>query len=347
MPHTTRRGSTLRDVARVAGVSVSTASRAINGAPYVREEVLERVLSAVDQTGYFPNSAARALRAQRTMTVGVVVQDLNSVVLMELLNGLVSVADAKDYSLMMTSAAGDTERFRRHMQRFLARGVDALVVQNPEGVAAEVEAYRERGLPVIAIVGRGTDCDNVPLVESSGIAAVRAAADRIAKLGHQHVGLVGTNRVINALMVQQLGDALSEAGLTYRIEELQLGHESEQDVALAVHRLLSGHRAASVLFTMHRHIQSVLSELERCGLSVPGDISVCSITDSGTNLAVRPQVAALHVDAAKLGAAMAQTLFEWLDGNEPALNTSVDLTSWVDRDSLGPLSRRQSSTFAM
>ncbi|MEX2584656.1 MAG: LacI family DNA-binding transcriptional regulator [Gemmatimonadota bacterium] len=348
MARVRRRGATLRDVARVAGVSVSTASRAVNGAPYVREEVLERVRSAVDQTGYYPNSAARALKAQRTMTVGVVLQDLNSTVLMDLLNGLVRVADEQDYSLMMTSAAGDLDRYKRHLQRFVARGVDAIVLQDPRGVAAEVATCQQRGLPVIAIVGRGPDCGSVPLVEASGMDATREAARRISELGHNNVGLIGSGRVTESLLARQLGEAIETAGLKFRVEELDdAGHEDESQVALALHRLLSGQRPASVIFAMQRQVPVLLGELERCGLHVPDDVSICSITDSSANLALRPQVTSLSVRAVDLGVAMAKTLFDWLDGTEPALNTSVDLTSWVERESLAPLLERRARTFPM
>src|SRR5580704_9778041 len=123
---------TLREVARRAAVSTATVSRALNGLA-VSPDSRERVMAAVAELGYVANQAARALRVERTMTIGVVFIELANALGIDLLDALSEAVEAKGYSLLMSTARGDVGRFDVLMRRFLERRVDALFCVAPKG----------------------------------------------------------------------------------------------------------------------------------------------------------------------------------------------------------------------
>lgn len=134
---------TLREVARRAAVSTATVSRALNGLA-VSPASKARVMEAVAELGYVPNEAARTLRAERTMTIGVVFIELANALGIDLLDALSELVEAAGYALLMSTARGDVGRFDVLMRRFLERRVDALFCVAPR---APARAWRSTATP--------------------------------------------------------------------------------------------------------------------------------------------------------------------------------------------------------
>ena len=116
-----RMTTTLRDVAERAGVSISTASRALTGTRRVHPELIDRVETAASDLGYRPNQAARSLRMARTMTFGVIFNRLESPVMLDLLDGLNAGSADREYTLLVTSARGDMTVYRHLIRRLFER----------------------------------------------------------------------------------------------------------------------------------------------------------------------------------------------------------------------------------
>src|SRR5690606_29970061 len=117
---------TLKDVARHAGVSISTASRALTGQRNVQSDLVARVWAAAEELGYRPNVAARGLRLARTMTIGAVFNRLESPVALEVFDGLGEAAHKHGYSVLVANAGGSAEEYQVVLQRLFDQRVDAL-----------------------------------------------------------------------------------------------------------------------------------------------------------------------------------------------------------------------------
>ena len=122
------RAPTLADVARLAGVSVATASKALNGRDHVRAETRSRVLEAAEQLSFIPNSLARSLLAGRTGTVGLLTSDLEGRFSIPILMGAEDAFGAGRVAVFLCDARGDTIREQHHVQALLNRRVDGLIV---------------------------------------------------------------------------------------------------------------------------------------------------------------------------------------------------------------------------
>src|SRR5580658_3469549 len=141
---------TLHEVAARAEVSIATVSRALNGLP-VSEASLERVKQAALELGYVVNEAARSLRAERTMTMGLIFSDLSNTLGIDLLDALSEAIERAGYSLIISTARGDEARYDVLMRRFLERRVDGLFCVRPRGGGESLAAYQASGIPVIAV----------------------------------------------------------------------------------------------------------------------------------------------------------------------------------------------------
>ncbi|MEX2031898.1 MAG: LacI family DNA-binding transcriptional regulator, partial [Dehalococcoidia bacterium] len=149
------RSATLKDVAELANVSISTASRVLSGGATVRSRLAERVMEAASELDYRPNLTARSLRRAQSMTFGAVFFKLDGPPAFNALRGLEWEARRHGYTVVTADADGDDERFIELLRRLVERQVDAVFVYRPPAGAGEfIEQTAVDGTPVIAISQR-------------------------------------------------------------------------------------------------------------------------------------------------------------------------------------------------
>ncbi|GMA23672.1 hypothetical protein GCM10025864_14310 [Luteimicrobium album] len=135
----------IKDVARAAGVSITTVSHVLSDRRPVSRETRERVLAAIEELGYRPNAAAQSLITRRTNTIGLVIPDITNPFYPALAKGMLDVLDPAGYSLMIFSTDGDPEAEARVIDRMLGHGVDGLAFAGYQGYAGQLEKVVERG----------------------------------------------------------------------------------------------------------------------------------------------------------------------------------------------------------
>lgn len=184
---------TLRDVAERAGVHPSTASRAINERTrsLVDDQTVGRVLEAAEVLGYRPDSLARALKTNRTLTVGMLLPDLTNPLFPPIVRGIEDGLGRADYTLILGNTDNDTEKERAVLSALLARRIDGLILattrREPSPAIREViDAH----LPMV-LVNRSLDDASVPAVLGDDRKGVRLAVEHLADLGHRRIGHVG------------------------------------------------------------------------------------------------------------------------------------------------------------
>jgi LacI family transcriptional regulator len=326
---------TLHDVARLAKVSISTVSRALNGLP-VSKKNLAKVRAAADELGYVANEAARSLRSVRTLTAGVVFHELATGSGLELLEALASTVDDQGYSLLVATARGDEERYEILMRKFLERRVDALFCVRPIGPGAVLERFEKAGVPVVALFSRDGGYRNLPLVAPTSLDASQQAAERLVALGHRRVGLITPNRRVDYM--RAFRQKATEAGLQVReFAPLQEGVgaltlledlKSEPDFPTAI--------VASAADAI-----GVLSACYEQNVRVPSDLSLIAIGDVGPNRGFGPiTISTIHLNPAKVGRAAATDMFARLAGEHVPRERFIENGSWIERGSTGPAPQR-------
>lgn len=332
------RAVTLRDVARRAGVDVSTASRALSGRRRVTAEIAGRVHEAAAALGFSPNQAARSLRLARTMTLGIVVGRHINPGLLEFLEGLGSRADEDGYSLMVTVAQDAADHYRTLVRRLLERQVDGLFIAAPPDLGDALRGLQQAGTPVLGLFSRGRGGDALPLVTASEENAVDRAVARLGALGHRRLLYLGIPEAIPSIRVEWLHAATAAHGLMLRPQVVS--HEKSAAALQAQVRRALQETAATALFFDYSEAPRLLHALRSLELHVPDDLSLVVFGESSWTIELGPPLASIRHDLHALGRVAAQAMIDRLSGAAAADTVEAGVAEWVERASIGPTRRR-------
>ncbi len=208
---------TLRDVAREAGVHASTASRALNPETrgVVSETTVHRVLEAARRLSYRPHAVARGLRTNRTMTVGMVVPDLENPLFPPIVRGVEAELGGAGYSILVGNTDNDAERLRTMVASLLAHQVDGLILATAAAHDDLVDELVERRVALV-LVNRFAEDVPTSAVVGDDRAGIELAVAHIASLGHRVVGHVAGPGVLSTGRVR--AKTFLEAAIRHRLD---------------------------------------------------------------------------------------------------------------------------------
>lgn len=308
------RAATLSDVARLAGVSVATASKALNGRNHVHAQTRERVLEAAAQLSFSPNSLARGLLAGRTGTVGLLTSDLVGRFSLPILMGAEDAFGAGQVSVFLCDARGDAIRERHHVQALLSRRVDGLIVvgssTNPRPPLADAV-----DVPVVYAYAPSEATEDLSIVPDN-VNAGRMAVEHLIACGRTRIAHISGDREYSAARDRAAGAeaALAAAGLSL-VGEVAYGAWEEGWGRAAAGMLLDREPDVdAVLCGSDQVARGVLDTLRERGRRVPEDVAVMGF-DNWDVLATgaRPQLTSVDMNLEELGRAAARALFEAID----------------------------------
>ena len=207
---------TLRDVARAAGTSPSTASRALSGRGYVSADVRERLVAAAEQLGYVANASARTLKQQRSRTVGVVYPLVENPFYATLAAGIEQTLRAADHQMVLISDNGDSLQELAGARTFLAMRAAGVIVTAVSSEAAELLV--SNGIPVVEVDRRlaHVPCDAVVIDNEQG---ARAATEHLLALGHRRIGLLVAKTDLTSDVGRLRGFREAHAAWKVRVDE--------------------------------------------------------------------------------------------------------------------------------
>jgi DNA-binding LacI/PurR family transcriptional regulator len=275
---TRRRPAVMSDVARLAGVSHQTVSRVINGSQHVRDETRERVLLAMRQLDYRPNSVARALVTGRSRTLGVVSFDTVLHGPASTLFGIECAAHEAGYFITIASLrALDRPSVLEAVERLRLQGVDGILVIAPQESAARALVQVPAGLPLVAV--EAGPADAVPLASVDQFAGAAAATRHLLELGHANVWHVaGPSDWLEAQQrIAGWRATLQEAGVTPPAP-LDGDWSASSGYALG-HRLAERADVTAIFVANDQMALGVLRALHEAGRAIPGDVSVVGFDD--------------------------------------------------------------------
>jgi LacI family transcriptional regulator len=326
---------TLHDVAAKAGVSVATASRALSSNKSNKKNHT-RVREVAAQLGYVANEAARSLRNVRTMTVGVVFNQLHDPLSNELLDALASTLDQHGYSLFVATSQGVEERFDNLVHRFLERRVDALFCVNPSGEGAALERYNAAGVPVICLFSRAGGYESQPLVAPSILESVNQSLARLQSLGHQTIGIVRPDRRSRPL--ESFRDAARKSGMTVRSYDIP---EGPLDAVGLLNSMMNEAQRPSVLVARQIDAVRLFEAADALSILVPRVLSIIAIRDRTQQMPnTRLPLSMIHLNPGRVGVEAADVLVKHLQGEKKlAMSDSlaIEAGSWIEGGTIGTI----------
>jgi LacI family transcriptional regulator len=328
--------TTVRDVAREAGVAISSVSRVLSGHPNVREELRQRVLEAADRLGYRTNLIARSFRTDTTRSIGFIVGDISNPLMAEIALGAERVLAANGYATLLTNSEGDPNLDAHNVGIFEQRRVDGVLLSlASERHARTLAALRALDVPRVVIDRRLPPDLAASAVWSDHAVGVRAAVDDLVSCGHHRIALVVGNPMRpsrerqrafeKAAAAHDLGDGAVVVGGSMTIahgeaaaDDLLTAHDPPTAIILGGNQLLVG-----ALRSMRRH-----------RISVGTDVSLVTCDDLPLAELHDPPIAVVTRDLGALGRTAAELLVERLGGG--AARTITLPTDYVHRPSVVP-----------
>jgi len=281
-----RKTVTIRDVAREAGVSVATASRALNGKDIVNAQTRDRILLVMEELGFTPSPSARRLSLGRTLTVGVVVSFLTRPQAAERLRGVDAVLTDSEFDLVIYNV--ESVQKRDHYLNTLAQSqrTDGLLVMSLPPPATAVPILGRSPVPVVFIDVHTPSVAAMPRVTGDDVAGGALAARHLLDLGHRSVGYVG-DAVEDPFGFTSSRDRehglrreLAAAGVTIPDEWVGHGAHGRYEARDLARRMLTGERRPTAIFTASdTQALGVVAAARELGLHVPDDLSVVGYDD--------------------------------------------------------------------
>lgn len=337
-----RRSARLKEVAEAAGVHVSTASRALNErtTTQVNAETVQRVREAAIRLGYRVNGMARALKTQRSLSVGMIVPDIANPFFPPTVRGAQDVLGQSGYTLLLASTDNDLLQARRQVMTMLEGRVDGLLLAMARREDSLIDELLASGTPLV-LVNRTIDHGGVTAVVPDDYHGTLHAVKHLYALGHRRVGFVGGPFAFSAgaRRLASFREAAERLGLVGGVEEAQAVNEAAGRSAAA--RLLDEHPDTTAVVAGNDLLAvGVLEAARDRALDCPRDLSVVGFNDMHLADWLRPPLTTIRFPAHEVGKRAAELLLARVHDPRRPPETVLMSGELIVRGSTAPPKRR-------
>jgi LacI family transcriptional regulator len=329
------RRPTMREVAAVAGVSLSTVSRVVNGGDGVRDDLAVRVRDAVELLGYRHNLTARTLRRadRQSSSIGLIFEDVSNPFFGAVHRGVEDVARERGILTLVGSSDEEPDRERELAEAFSARGVDGLIVASAVHDSSYLLRERAAGIALV-FVDRPPSFVDADAVVSDNAGGARAAVEHLIAAGHRRIGFLGDRPDVYTAAERLRGyrETLAQHGLAEDLDVVRHPQFRGIDAYQTTCELLRRSNPPTAIFAAQNLISvGVIRALHALGLH--HEVALVSFDDILLADAVEPGITVMAQDPHALGRTAAELLFARLDGDDGPSRHVVLPTQLIERGS--------------
>ena len=325
---------TVQTVAKLAGVSVSTVSRILNGTAKVSDAKRIAVEHAILELGFRPNPVARSLAGGSTMSVGVLTQYIDSPLYGAGIRGIEEVLTANGYDPIVTSGLWDEDRESQRINSLLERKVDGLVILTSR-LADEDLAVIARRVPMV-VTGRTLEYENISSINFDNFLAGELAAQHLLNLGHRDLAvIVGPyDHKDSSERYNGIARACLDKGIKLDDRLVFCGGYHEQGGHSATRSILATGVSFSAIVALNDQMAfgSMLA-LRQAGLRVPDDVSIVAIDDVPHSSYTSPPLTSVAQPVYDMGKLAASLILDAIRGGSKSNSSRAVAPSLVNRDS--------------
>ena len=318
MTHAKRRRPTMKDVARHAGVSVSTVSYVVNGSGAVGQERRSRVLDAIHVLGYSPNGTARSLKRRSAATVGMIVPELTNPFFAMVAEGVQRAAAEHDVLVVLVVPEASEQPEEKHLELLRGQRIDGVVYLSGTG-SMPASIYEVARTGPVVLVDEQVPGMSLPAVVCDSRTGAREVAAHVLAQGHRHVAVIGGPPSLWTAQQRLAGyrEAFAGAGLqpdtvpVYNGDYRQASGQELARKALAAEQRPTGLICANDLMAC-----GAMEYCREVGLRVPEDISIVGFDDLPFSALLTPRLTTVRQPAHEMGFRAASALLTILEGGE-------------------------------
>jgi LacI family transcriptional regulator len=325
--------ATLRDVAKAAGVSMTTVSHALSGKRHVAPATVERVRALVPQLGYVPYAAARSLQAGRTFVLGLVVPDISNPFFADVAGGVEQTADENGYGVILTTVGPSSRRRQKAFDLLRNRSIDGLIYNAGATGLDEDVVQMARTYPIVLVDEVFPKLAEVPAVAADHLQGGRLVGEHFRALGHQNVAVITGPGELHSSQDRAAGF------MEYFPRPVILeGDYTEQSGRAHAVRIAQSHPNVTAVFaTSDTMAFGVFEGLTASGVSVPSDVSVAGFDDVDFAARITPALTTVRQPTLDIGRFAAAKLLDLVnDGQVSDFSTTLPVQLIARASSTSP-----------
>lgn len=313
---------TIKEVAKLAGVSASTVSRVISDSPKISETTKKTVREAMEELGYFPNAIARSLVNKSTNTIGIVMpESVESAMLNpffpQILGGIAAAAHEQDYCILLSTGTTEEDKVQSLKEIITGGRVDGVILMYSSSVADQALNLIQRLKTLAIIVGKPLNQPDISYVDNDNVEAAYNVTTSLIKKGHKKIAFMsGSFRFVVFLdRLDGYAKALMENNLEFNREYIT---QCEAD------RKLGYEKAKQLLELKYRPTALVISDdvmaigaieaIKEKGLKIPEEIEIISFNNIPMAEIINPSITSVDINAYTLGYEASNLLIEKIKG---------------------------------
>ena len=304
-------------VAEKAGVSVNTASRAINNKSDINEETKKKVLKIAQELGYVRNATAVALRTRKTRTIGVVIADNRNPFYAEVLNGMEAAAREKNYHIILANTQRDYKKEEEAINLLLTKRVDGLLITPVQDRDDDIKNLIDANIPFV-IVGRDFENIEVDAVYNDEVKGGFLATEYLINKGHKRIALVDGFLYKSPARGRLEGykKALKKYGIPFDGDLLSVGDIDVKDGYERTKQLLEKELNFTAIFAYNDMMAfGAMQAIKEKGLRIPEDIGLVGYDDIPFSSLISPALTTIRLQKQDLGVESVKLLFSRMNGN--------------------------------
>ena len=329
---------TIHDIAREAQVSAMTVSRALNNRPGVSENTRERVRAVAQDLGYVANVQAKRLAGGKTQVVGMVVPDIGTEYVGEIVRGVGDALERSGYDLLLYTTHRDPDRERERLFGVAKGMADGMLSLLPKTIDHHIKLLEKLKLPVVIVDHLGADT-KLPMIGTDNFRGACQAVQHLTELGHKRIGFITGDLETGAATERLRGyrEGLKSAGLPF--DEV-LVRESDfyqpRSFEAATELLLLPNPPTALFASNDVSAYGAVAAVQELNMRVPDDVSVIGFDDIPSARQVHPSLTTIRQPLYDMGAAATRLLLSLLEGGKAGVPRISLPTTLVERESTAP-----------
>lgn len=336
---------TIKDVAKKANVSISTVSRVINDSKPVSDEIKKRVLDVIRDTGYSPNPVARSLVMKKSRTIGVIVPDIASSYIGEVLNAMEEIAKTYSYEIILCNAYGEEEQELKYLNLLNAKQVEGVVFITFKLTKAHEAFIKEQKMPIVMVNRKTQESDRIHSVTVDHFEAAYQMTQYLIKQGHKQIALIrnGTTKEIFGIdQLEGYKKALFEEKIPYDEALVFNGYFQAKRAYEIVESMIDEEKIPTAIFaTSDDMAVGAMNALYDRGYKIPENVSVVGFYDTRMSALFRPKLTTIRQPIYDMGAVAIRLLIKLIKGEKVSQNMVVLPHELIIRDSCRPIGKEE------
>ncbi|WP_249963507.1 HTH-type transcriptional repressor PurR [Histophilus somni] len=305
--------ATIKDVAKMAGVSTTTVSHVINKTRFVAKETEQQVLQAIKNLNYSPSAVARSLKVNTTKSIGMIVTTCETPYFAEIIHSVEELCYRQGYSLFLCNTQNNPEKIKNHLDMLAKKRVDGLLVMCAEYTQNSLDLLAAfKDLPMV-VMDWGPFNENTDLIQDNSFSGGYIATKYLIDNGHKDIAIISGELTKTTAITRYQGfeKAMQEANLTINPDWIMEGFFEPEDGYECMNKILVQDKLPTAVFCCNDVMAlGAVSAIGEKGLKVPDDISVIGYDNIHASRFFSPPLTTIHQSKSRLGVQAINLLFK-------------------------------------